>query len=188
MLHPQQPPPPFTKCDSNSLPVSDLTHLIPTAPPTPEPELNFVPPAPVRKPKAKKPPKLPPAERIPGLILVECDQFTVSNRDGRIFLELIGAVASEHLPEHRRYLQPSMLADMLKVNTRTLRKLMALPKNPLPHVRFGGRPRFVEEDVYRWAKEGGNVSARRAAKALGKMVPNPSVGIFGPRGRARKYE
>lgn len=108
---------------------------------------------------------LPPGEEapplLPKLLLVECDSFHVTHRAGRMILELRGATATPDLPFHRSYLTPEQVAERLQTSTRTVRKMMAHKENPIPFVRIGGKPRFIEEEVSGWAGRGGSITARR---------------------------
>ena len=117
------------------------------------------------------------------LVLVECDAFHVTQRDGRLLLELVGATATATLPACRNYLNPAQIAVYLGVNVRTVSKLMNHPTNPIPFARLGKAPRFVTEDVDRWAAASKTCGAKRAAVVIAAKPPAPAATLFG----ARKY-
>lgn len=118
----------------------------------------------------------------PTLIILECDSFITTQREGRIVLEVRGATATPELPPHRNYLTTVQIAKRLggKTSTRTVRKLMRHPTNPIPHIYVGKRPRFVECEVAEWAERGTSLAAKRAKD---KFLSSPAVAEFGGIGR-----
>lgn len=115
----------------------------------------------------------------PDLIVVECDSYHATVRDGRVVLELRGATPTDQLPPHRNYLRPAEIASILQIGLRNLRKLMAHSENPIPFVRIGTKPRFVEEEVRKWAEAGKSPAAKRAQPVLAARPVAPGAALFG---------
>lgn len=84
-------------------------------------------------------------------------------------------------PAPKSYLTCAEVGKLLKIAPRTLRKLMARESDPIPHFRPpGGRPRFEEAAVRKWAEGGATLAARRARKNLASpAIATPLVRIFG---------
>lgn len=102
----------------------------------------------------------------PTAIFVECEHFTVTPRDGKLVLEIHGATELADLPPKRVYLNGVDAAKRLGIPARTFYRQMANKKNPIPHTRFCGRPRFVESEITAWADRGESAPARRVAAAI----------------------
>lgn len=117
-----------------------------------------------------------------GNIVFECESITISQRKGRLVVEVSGATTALDGMLPRCYLNPTQAAALLQLSTRTLRKLMAHRTNPIPYIRLNPKcPRFSEEKLREWAEKGASVGAKRAKRKLAANPLPAMAGIFGRR-------
>lgn len=111
-------------------------------------------------------------EQSSASLRIECDSYSVAQRNGRIVLMVQEAVALNSAQSSRNYLTTEQAAECLRLSTRTVRRSMKSVGNPIPHTFIGRHPRFEESHILEWAERGADCVARRAKRALsGVVVP-----------------